>query len=99
MKKSLQFTCLLLYASTSVFASTEKEKLKTETMLSASYQEVIKGTVKDQDGNMLPSVSVKVKGTPMTTQTGSSGQYSIQAKSGDVLQFSSIGFTSREITV
>nr|WP_084407190.1 SusC/RagA family TonB-linked outer membrane protein [Pedobacter panaciterrae] len=99
MRKSLQFTCLLLYASASVFAGVKKEKLKGETMFNSSYQEVIKGTVRDQDGTTLPGVSVKIKGTQTGTQTSASGQYSIQARQGDVLLFSFVGYENKEVTV
>lgn len=64
------------------------------TVMSVTIQaQVIKGVVKDTDGNALPGVSVLLEGTSTGTVTGSDGSYQInvhnQAKG--VLQFTMIG--------
>jgi TonB-linked SusC/RagA family outer membrane protein len=59
----------------------------------------ISGTVKDSKGTALPGVSVQIKGTTRGAKTDASGQYQLNAKSGDVLVFSSVGFDSKEVTV
>ena len=61
-------------------------------------QQTIKGKVTSVDG-VLNNVTVTVKGTTNSTQTNSSGEYSISAASNDVLIFSSIGFNAQEIPV
>ncbi|MCZ4245455.1 SusC/RagA family TonB-linked outer membrane protein [Pedobacter punctiformis] len=99
MKKSLQLTCLLLYASTSLYAAEIVNNLKPSASFSAFYQDPVKGTVKDATGTTVPGVTVSVKGAQLSTQTNASGQYTIQAKAGDVLVFSSIGYQRKEITV
>ena len=59
----------------------------------------ITGTVKDNSGQPLAGVSVHIKGTTAGGQTNASGVFVLDAKPGDVLVFSYIGYTSQEITV
>ncbi|MBB2150597.1 SusC/RagA family TonB-linked outer membrane protein [Pedobacter gandavensis] len=107
MRKPLQLTCLLLYASANLFATVKTEKFGAIPALrpvssglnKPYFLETIKGTVKDNKGGTLPGVSVKVKSSGQTTQTNASGQYSINAKAGDVLVFSYVGYQSKEVTV
>ncbi len=51
------------------------------------------------DKSPLPGVTVVIKGTKTGTVTDPQGVYSITAKSGDVLQFSFVGFGQKEVTV
>lgn len=61
---------------------------------------LIKGTVTEAaTGQPVPGVSIKVKGTTKATSTTNDGQYSIQAKSTDILVFSFVGSVTQEITV
>ncbi len=99
MKKSLQLTCLLLYASTGLYAAAPINHFNHAVAFHWVYQDVIKGTVKDETGTTLPGVTVTIKGTKTGTQTNTSGQYSIPAKAGDVLVFSFIGYQNKEVTV
>ena len=99
MKKSLQLTCLLLYASTGLYAAAPINHFNHAVSFHSVYQDVIKGTVKDETGTTLPGVTVTIKGTKTGTQTNTSGQYSIPAKAGDVLVFSFIGYQNKEVTV
>ncbi|MBB6239828.1 TonB-linked SusC/RagA family outer membrane protein [Pedobacter sp. AK013] len=99
MKKSLQLTCLLLYASTGLYAATPNDHFNRAVSFHAVYQDVIKGTVKDETGATLPGVTITIKGAQGGTQTNTSGQYSITAKTGDVLVFSFIGYLRKEVTV
>jgi TonB-linked SusC/RagA family outer membrane protein len=62
-------------------------------------QSTIRGVVKDAKGNPVPDVTVSVKGTTRSALTASDGSYSINAKSGDVLVFTHVSFTAREIKV
>ena len=59
----------------------------------------VTGRVTDNGGVALPGVSIAVKGTSRGTVTDADGSYSISAASGDVLVFSYIGFSAREVTV
>ncbi|SDL48435.1 TonB-linked outer membrane protein, SusC/RagA family [Pedobacter sp. ok626] len=65
-----------------------------------AQQKTITGKVtSSDDGSPIPGASVKVKGTPTVTQTNTNGLYSIQAKAGDILQFSYIGMIMQEKVV
>ncbi|MCZ8021451.1 MAG: TonB-dependent receptor [Cyclobacteriaceae bacterium] len=66
----------------------------------AKAQQTVSGTVKDSEGNVLPGVSVSVKGTLEGTDTDKDGKFSIQLnKENSVLIFSFIGFVKQEITI
>lgn len=103
MKKTLQLTCLLLYASSHAFSTVKSDAPKLfiplNTFPAFASADEVKGTVRDATGTTLPGVSVMVKGTKLVTQTNSSGQYGITAKAGDVLVFSYIGYEKLELTV
>ncbi len=58
-----------------------------------------KGNVVDDTGLPLPGANIIIKGTTKGTQTDFDGNYQIEAKSGDVLAFSYVGFDTKEITV
>ncbi|WP_157986466.1 SusC/RagA family TonB-linked outer membrane protein [Chitinophaga alhagiae] len=57
------------------------------------------GTVKDQEGQVLIGVSIKVKGTTKGVVTDVNGKFSINAGPGDVLVLSYIGFEPYEVQV
>lgn len=59
----------------------------------------VKGTVKDADGKGLTGVSVVIKGAKQGTATDENGNYTINAKSGDQLVFSFVGFASQTVSV
>jgi len=84
MKKNVFFTMLLIgLAAMTTFA-----------------QSKISGKVTSaEDGSGIPGVSVQVKGTSKGTQTNVEGNYSIEASKGQVLVFSFVGMTTREVTV
>ncbi len=58
----------------------------------------IKGTVTG-DGIPLPGVNVIVKGTTNGTTTDFDGNYNIKANANDILEFSFIGFKTKDILV
>ncbi len=60
--------------------------------------QTISGTVSDADGP-LPGATVVVQGTTTGVSTDFDGNYSIEANTGDVLEFSFIGMTSQTATV
>jgi len=61
--------------------------------LSFAQGKTISGTITDGDNLPLPGVNVVVKGTSNGTATDFDGNYSISAKTGDVLVFSYVGNT------
>lgn len=60
---------------------------------------IVRGTVKDEQGNPLAGVSVLIKGTTKGTSTATDGSFSIDANPGDVLEFSAVGYKQRSVTV
>ncbi|ESU29294.1 outer membrane protein [Flavobacterium limnosediminis JC2902] len=65
---------------------------------SFAQEKTVTGTV-TEGGLPLPGVSVVVKGTTRGTQTDMDGNYTIKAKTGEVLVFSFIGMTDATQTV
>ena len=70
------------------------------SQLKAQNLREIKGTVLDSvTRTTLPGVSIQVKGTNKGISTGLNGEYSIQAKKGDVIVASFIGYEKNEVVV
>jgi TonB-linked SusC/RagA family outer membrane protein len=76
-------TIFLIVFSTSVF----------------SQEKIITGNVKDEAGDPILGVTVLLKGIARGAVTDFDGNYSIKAKTGDVLVFSFIGNETKELTV
>lgn len=57
------------------------------------------GKVTDESGKPVPGVSVVVKDSPGGTTTNEAGEFTINAAAGQVLQFSSVSFESKEVLV
>ena len=69
-------------------------------IIGMAQQRTITGTVKSaKDNTPLQSTSVKVVGTDRGTMTDANGIFSITASTGDVLEFTGIGFVSKQQTV
>lgn len=65
----------------------------------AQNNRIIGKVTSADDRQSLPSVTVRVKGTNTFAPSDMNGNYSIQAKEGDVLVFSFIGFQTKEVAV
>ena len=59
----------------------------------------IKGFVRDATGQPLIGVAVKIKGTVTGVQTDINGKFTITANTDDILVFSYIGYTSKEVKI
>lgn len=59
----------------------------------------ITGTVSDNNGDVLPGVTILIKGTSTGAQTNFDGRYSIEAEKGDILVFSFVGFKTKEVKI
>lgn len=84
MKLKLQWICTLLIALSMQF--------------SFAQERMIYGKVSDETG-VLPGVNVLVKGSKISTYTDFDGSFSIKAKSGDVLVFSYVGMSEKQVIV
>ncbi|NDV69382.1 TonB-dependent receptor [Dysgonomonas sp. 25] len=65
----------------------------------AGSEITVKGFVKDGEGEPLIGVSVKVKGTDKVVISDIDGDFTVNCKPTDVLQFSYIGYTQQEVSV
>ncbi|MBB5395288.1 SusC/RagA family TonB-linked outer membrane protein [Mucilaginibacter sp. AK015] len=85
MKKILLICmCFLLLFKTQLFAQ----------------ERTVSGTVTaKEDGQPIPGVTVKIKGTTIGMQTGTDGKYAIKAANGAVLTFSFLGYNEQQLTV
>lgn len=73
--------------------------IPTLDALSVTLLQIITGTVKDEKGIPLAGVSIIIKGTNKGTSTNTDGRFTIDAKSGDVLEFSFVGYKNRTMVV
>ncbi|MFT4154502.1 SusC/RagA family TonB-linked outer membrane protein [Parafilimonas sp.] len=65
----------------------------------AQERKKIAGTVQDSLGRGLPNVSVHVKSTKIGTVTDGRGNFTVAANATDVLEFSSVGYETQELSV
>ncbi|HTJ12109.1 MAG TPA: SusC/RagA family TonB-linked outer membrane protein [Dinghuibacter sp.] len=59
----------------------------------------VTGTVVSQQGGPLAGVSVTIAGTNRGTVTDAGGAFSITAETGDVIEFSFVGYETKRVTV
>ena len=65
-----------------------------------AQKETVKGIVRDTKGNTLEGVTIKVANSNLVTTTNKTGNYSINANTNEVLEFSFVGFeTKKQIAV
>ena len=64
-----------------------------------AQQRQISGTVKDEKGSPVASVTVSVKGSQASAITNEDGSFTISAKEGDVLVFSAVSFQTTEVNI
>jgi TonB-linked SusC/RagA family outer membrane protein len=69
------------------------------SVLAFSQAKLITGRVTDQAGQPVPFASVHIKGSKLGVAADADGNFSIKAKSGDVILVSGTGSFAKEITV
>lgn len=65
----------------------------------AGFAQAIKGTVSSNKGDKLPGVNVVIKGTTKGTTTDKDGNYAIEARQGQALIFSFVGYELQEVAI
>lgn len=65
----------------------------------AKDKKTVKGQILDEIGEPLPGATISIKGGTVGTIADYDGNYSLSVSTGDVLVFSFLGYTSKEITV
>ena len=93
MKKLYLWTILFLSALLVMPVSASAEDVLSQ------QTDGISGKVTDETGEPVIGAGVMVKGTTVGTITDIDGFYLINATAGQVLEFSSIGYVSQEVTV
>ena len=74
--------------------------ISTVSMTSFGQSRSLKGTVTSvEEKSGVPGVTIRVKGSSKGTLTDAQGAYSISVSGNEVLQFSMIGYTSKEVVV
>jgi len=75
-------------------------KRKPSAVASTVQDVTVSGTVKDEKGNPIPGVSVRLKGTVTGTQTDVSGNFRLSVPDGNgTLVFSFIGYATQEAPI
>ncbi|TKC06993.1 SusC/RagA family TonB-linked outer membrane protein [Pedobacter frigoris] len=77
----------------------KESSMLAKTMSSPAVQINIKGKILDRDGSPLSGASVMIKGTTRGTSANASGDFSIDAKEGDILVIKYLGYMTKEILV
>src|SRR5690606_40530320 len=67
------------------------------TALTLSAQETYTGEVVNENGQGLIAANIMIKGSGSGTQTDFEGYFTIEAKPGDILVVSYIGYQPREV--
>jgi TonB-linked SusC/RagA family outer membrane protein len=69
-------------------------------LVAAAQQKSVTGTVTDDQGTPIPNVSVLLKGSTSGVATNDNGKFSISVPgNSSVLEFSSVGYVSKEVPV
>lgn len=98
--KNIIFGFTILLLSQLGYANiTRTDKSENEGQKLRIDQQTVTGTVTDDNGLPLPGATVKVAGTNRGTTTNFNGEFSIEARRGDVLQVSYVGFQTYEVTI
>jgi TonB-dependent starch-binding outer membrane protein SusC len=67
--------------------------------LTFAQNQRVTGRVTDQNGQPIPGVTVSVRGTNTSTQTGPDGTFSISAPATGTLDFTSVGYTANSAAI
>lgn len=94
------FIVVVILTDVSVNAAENSYSKKNRNLTFKNKEiDLVKGKVTDETGASLPGVSVLVVGTRKGAVTDIDGNYVIEAKIGDVLQFSYVGLETKTVTV
>lgn len=90
----------------SIFVSVKKEAPLSESLLPRAPANAgtdlpppVNGIVRGNGNTPLQGASIKIKGSTKGTSTDAQGKFSIDAKAGDVLVISFVGYTSQEFKI
>lgn len=69
------------------------------TLIATAQSRVITGTVKDDKGEFVPFASIIIKGTKNGVAADAAGSFKVNAKTGDVLVISAVGYSTIEVSI
>lgn len=94
------FILILVLSPLLLFSYAQTDATKVQQS-SKAENTIVRGVVKDKQGNALPGVTVRVKGTNNGVATNGNGRFliSIPARDTKILEFSYIGMVSKEVKV
>ncbi|WP_229203377.1 SusC/RagA family TonB-linked outer membrane protein [Dyadobacter jejuensis] len=99
-KVSLIQLMTLSTLSAPLWAAPEPEVLETGKSLKRATEKKITGTVKDEQGNLLPGVNVTIKGTTRGTSTDVNGVFNLDVENENAtIVFSFVGYMPKEMPV
>jgi len=88
------------------FSLTNSKSIRTEyqnylysKIKKEGREKIISGIVVDETNTVLPGATIVIKGTTLGTSTDFDGFYSLNAKKGDILVYSYVGYSEKEIVV
>ncbi|WP_461533093.1 SusC/RagA family TonB-linked outer membrane protein [Sinomicrobium sp.] len=79
--------------------SEETHSIIIKRTTTIAVQQTITGVVRDKNGLPLLGVAILIQGTSRGATSDENGNFIIDAKPGDVLRFSYLGFKSKEVTI
>ena len=88
---------LLLLCAAPQWAAADTYENTAVTTTQQSKTAKVTGIVKDESGEPLIGVSVLVKGTANGTITDMDGKFSLNAKAGDILEISYVGYATKTL--
>lgn len=93
-----QYGLLLCLLFINPFVSVGAKSIVAETVQVGNNDRIVKGVVKDVNGEALIGVSVKAKSTNVAVITDLDGNFEIKVQGDDALVFSYIGFNTLEVS-
>lgn len=69
------------------------------TLIATAQTRVISGTVKDDKGDVVPFASILLKGSKNGVAADAAGSFRVNAKTGDVLVISAVGYSTIEVSI
>ncbi len=96
---AIRITSVILLTGLVLGLATLPGKAYAQDNQNQASEKNIRGKVLDEKGEPIVSISVTVKGTNRGTVTKNDGSFSIQAKSGETLNFSGVGYKPQSVVL
>ncbi len=77
----------------------KKDNSMAVDIFQAAPPQTVTGVVKNQHGDPMPNVSVQVKGTSRGVVTDDNGAFTIRVDNNEVLEFTSVGYETKQVEI